>query len=257
MFYTGLLLPEPGHYEDEKQLADSVLTQLASHFEIQREVPGRYPTGQKVRLDAVLRPLDPKPWYDDNPVFGVEFKSGARGGDRDDAAALRQAVDYSYSEFEGYGRLGIFLCPSPAIEYLRRARDVIAGDARLAAEENTIEYHRRWAVMTLRATGSMPTDAKVEAEARKMRWQAMKRRQAIEAGARAEGFRGRAHRDQAHILHQAGFFIRVMGGFGVGELLQHRTLGWTLLRSGERLWSQSDGFVRRQTSLRPRLGSRY
>lgn len=39
------------------------------------------------------------PRFDDDPVFGVEFKSvDAAGGYRDDVAAIRQAVDYSYCE---------------------------------------------------------------------------------------------------------------------------------------------------------------
>jgi len=29
--------------------------------------------------------------------------------------------------------------------------------------------------------------------------------------------------------------VRMIGGFGVGELMQYRSLGWTLARSGGRL----------------------
>ncbi|MFG2918893.1 hypothetical protein ACGF0D_39175 [Kitasatospora sp. NPDC048298] len=37
-------------------------------------MPGRYPGGEGVRLDAVLRPRDTSGWFDADPVFGVEFK---------------------------------------------------------------------------------------------------------------------------------------------------------------------------------------
>ena len=253
--YGDLLLPAVGVHGSEKQLADSVLGDLTPYFCVQREVPGRYPTGQAVRLDAVLQPRDPGPWFDDAPVLGVEFKSvDAAAGYRDDVAATRQAVDYSYCEFDGYGRLGIFLCPSPVLHYLRSANDVSARYAALAAEEGTIEYHRKMTAAIWRAAGL--TEAELAAKARASQWQAARSRRAIEAGARAEGFRSAAHREQGRLLGQAGFLVRMMGGFGVGELMQHRTLGWTLLRSGQRLWSQQEGpAARRPVSLRPRLGS--
>lgn len=257
MNYADLLLPEPGEYVSEEQYADWVLGQLAPAFHICREVPGRYPTGESVRLDAVLRPRDPGSWFDDEPVFGVEFKRPVTGhAERDEAGQIRQAADYGYCEFTGYGRLGIFLCPSPAVAWLRDARDVCARFADRAAEENTIQYHLRWAELMRRGTGRPFAAAELEAEARTLRWKAKKRREVIETGARAEGFRGAAHREQRRLLDQAGFMVRMLGAFGVGELMQHRELGWTLLRSGERLWSQLGEPVRRPTSLRPRIGSR-
>lgn len=252
---TDLLMPEPGMFANEKQFADQVLDDLSPYFHIEREVPGRYPTGEGVRLDAVLRPSDPGPWFDDEPVFGVEFKFPGYGGLRDDAAQIRQAVDYSYCEFEGYGRLGIFLCPSPVLRHLREARDVITQYADRVAEESTIEYHRKWTAWTWHATGTELTSAELEARARRELWKRKKQQGEIEAGARAEGFRSAAHREQRRYLDQAGFLVRVMGGFGVGELMEHRGLGWTLSRSGGRLWSQFGEPVRSRWSLRPRFGS--
>ncbi|MFF4404909.1 hypothetical protein ACMATS_17980 [Streptoverticillium reticulum] len=256
MNYADLLLPEPGQYINEKQLADTVLGELRPHFHIQREVSGLYPTGKALRLDAVLRPRDPGPWFDDEPVFGVEFKLPSRAnGYRDDAAQIRQAADYTYCEFDGYGRLGIFLCPSPVLGKLQSAQDVMTRHTNRVAEEGTIEYHRKWVASFWRASGHVFTDAELDAEARTARWKARKRLEAIEAGARAEGFSSATHREQHRLLDQAGFLVRMMGGFGVGELMLHRTFGWTLLRSGDRLWSQLGEPVRRPTSLRPRLGS--
>jgi hypothetical protein len=191
---------------------------------------------QGVRLDAVLRPRDPGPWFDDEPVFGVEFKLPSYGGMKDDANHIRQAVDYSYCDFDGYGRIGIFLCPSPVVRYLRMARDVIDQYAARVVEEITIEYHRRWAASTLRATRSDFTDAELEHEAKKQLWKRQRQLRDIEAGAVAEGFRGgAAQRTQNVFLNEAGFLVRMIGGFGVGELMQYRSLGWTLARSGGRL----------------------
>jgi hypothetical protein len=254
--FADLLLPDFGLYANEKEFVAAVLEDLSPFFHVQREVPGRYPTGEGVRLDAVLRPRDPDPWFDDEPVFGVEFKSpSAYNGLRDNVAQIRQVVDYTYCEFEGYGRLGIFLCPSPVLSYLRNAQHAAARYEERAAELSTIEHHREWTASLWSATRSGFTDAELEAEARTQLWKAKKRLRAIEDGARAEGFRSAAQREQRRFLDEAEFMVRVMGGFGVGDLMQYRSQGWALLRSGERLWSQSGGPVRRPCSLRPRFGS--
>lgn len=59
VYYGDLLLPAAGLHGSEKQFADSVLGDLAPYFCMQREVAGWHPTGQAVRLDAVLRPRVP------------------------------------------------------------------------------------------------------------------------------------------------------------------------------------------------------
>ncbi|MFJ3097916.1 hypothetical protein [Streptomyces hydrogenans] len=48
---------------------------------------------------------------------------------------------------------------------------------------------------------------------------------------------------------------RALGQLQVGELIQHRSNGWTLLRSGDAMWSECKG-PQRRVPLRPRTGSR-
>jgi hypothetical protein len=193
VYFADLLLPEAGRYADEKDFAGAVLDDLSPYFHIQREVRGRFPTGQGVRLDAILRPRDPGPWFDDEPVFGVEFKSPRTyNGLGDDVAQIRQVVDYTYCEFEGYGRLGIFLCPSPVLSYLRRAQSIITQYADQVAKESTMEYHREWVESMWRGMGHEFTAAELEAEAKTRLWKTKKQRRAIEDGAQAEGFRSAA-----------------------------------------------------------------
>jgi hypothetical protein len=254
--YADLTLPSPDSYADEKEFTVAALDDLSSCFHIQREVRGRFVTGEPLRLDAVLRPRDPSSWFDDQPVFGVEFKAPTYGSLKEEASNIRQAVDYSYCEFGEYGRLSVFLCPSPVLNHLREARRAHAEYEQRAAEESSIEHQRRRVMMASRAVGQALTDAEIEADARTQVWKARKRLRVIEDGARAEGFRGVGHRRQEEILRQVGFMTRILGGLGVGELMQHRQLGWILLRSGERIWSQFGDPVRRPFSLRPRLGSK-
>jgi hypothetical protein len=95
---------------NEKQFVGKVLGCLEPWFKIEREVHGVYPfLGTYARIDAVLRPLDPTGWFDAEPTFGIEFKQ--LGSDTRDAMRLAaQSIDYTYVDWNGYGRIGIFMC---------------------------------------------------------------------------------------------------------------------------------------------------
>lgn len=97
---------------NEQEFADKVLGCLEPWFKIDRQVRGRHALLEhRPRIDAVLRPLNPAGWKDAEPAFGVEFKhlygEGSTGGRMKLAA---QAIDYSYVDWHGYGRLPIFMC---------------------------------------------------------------------------------------------------------------------------------------------------
>jgi hypothetical protein len=104
-------------FENEADLAQRVLSRLSMHFAAETEVRGRHWTGRTLRLDAVLRPRDASGWRDKNAAFGVEFKlAHQRSHDTHRFAEwARQAVDYTQTEWSGYGRLYIFACPSPIV----------------------------------------------------------------------------------------------------------------------------------------------
>ncbi|WP_329486633.1 hypothetical protein OG618_08185 [Kitasatospora sp. NBC_01246] len=251
----GYLVPvPPGLYANEKELAESVLSMLEPHFHIDTEVPGRYWTGEKVRIDAVLRPHDPEPWFDENPTFGIEFKLPPDDFEtRTFAEWIAQAVDYSHCTFEEYGRLAVFLCPSPFNSLMAALSD---HHERLATT-NTFEYQRRLAA-TLWSIGGRPepTEEQINAEARARQRQEHRRLETIEAGAKAEGFKSADDRSRKAWLDKAAFMAHIMGQLNIGELMPHQMYGWTLLRTGQRLWSELDGVARRMGSVRPHLGSR-
>src|ERR1700730_13466471 len=62
-------------YADERQFADACCDELAPYFHIEREVPLTHWTKVTLIVDAVMRPRDPTPWKDDQPIFAVEFRS--------------------------------------------------------------------------------------------------------------------------------------------------------------------------------------
>jgi hypothetical protein len=105
-FSLRILLPE---CSSEKEFTDKVLGCLEPWFKAEREVTGTHAYGQRVRIDAVLQPLDPPGWLDQGPAFGIEFKQPT-GNARDRTRLAAQAVDYTFVDWHGYGRLGVFIC---------------------------------------------------------------------------------------------------------------------------------------------------
>ena len=105
----------PVPWMDERQLADKVLDRLGQHFHIAREVGGTHWGGSRLRLDAVLKPKDPSGWKGgDSVALGVEFKDPSRLAV--DAAGplqwLAQCQDYTATDWDSYGPLYVFTCPS-------------------------------------------------------------------------------------------------------------------------------------------------
>lgn len=108
-------LPLPEHLRTELDRRDWVLEQLSQWFDFELEVPGTHCSGQRLRLDAVLMPRDSSGWKDDRPAFGVEFKLPSPGRTSDFTAWAAQSVDYTHTNWQGYGRLKVFMCPSPFV----------------------------------------------------------------------------------------------------------------------------------------------
>ncbi|MFC9330804.1 hypothetical protein [Kitasatospora sp. NPDC057015] len=232
-------------------MADSVLDILAAHFHIEREVPGRYPTGEAVRIDAVLRPIDPAGWFDAEPILGVEFKFPENIHSFGDfGAQIAQAADYTHCTFGPYGRLAVFLCPSPISQLLAQTEATITRNNWMLPQ---------WRAHLTAVNEQLPTPwtpQELETEALRCALDAARRRDARDASARAEGHRSDAHRERILLHQQAAFVTRLLGQLGVGELMPHRSRGWTLLRCGEPVWSQTSGPVRRSGTLTPKLGNR-
>jgi hypothetical protein len=111
-------LADIGPFRSEAELAQSVLNELRPWFDVETEVRGTHCTGRSMRLDAVLKPRDSSGWTDDHPSFGIEFKLAGNGdlqdfGTQDFTKWMAQTVDYTHVDWQGYGHLRIFSCPSP------------------------------------------------------------------------------------------------------------------------------------------------
>lgn len=100
-------------HRTEADLASVALAELDSYFTAEREVWGTHCTGARLRLDAVLQPRDSSGWFDQAPVFGVEFKNALAGSfdTRRFTSWAAQAVDYTHTKWGSYGYLTVFTCP--------------------------------------------------------------------------------------------------------------------------------------------------
>ncbi|MCX4632863.1 NUDIX domain-containing protein [Streptomyces sp. NBC_01443] len=100
-------------FSSEREFADAVLERLDPHFHIEREVTGTHCSGKPMRIDALARPRAVSAWKDEAPAFGIEFKSPNMPRYGLDPAYTAQALDYTHTDWKGYGRLQVALCPSP------------------------------------------------------------------------------------------------------------------------------------------------
>jgi len=210
-----------------------------------------------MQIDAVLRPRDTTPWKDENPAFGVAFKlPGQNVGDAGYFQWAAQAVDYTHAEWKGYGRLQVFVCPTPAIAVMMTAAQVAEGNQwrrKFASDQAARKSARFWAQVAP-ADGVMSAEDR-ERDARKW-WNEINNMSGdAEVQARSEGFGSAFERSQRQGIVTARSMMRLLGQLNVGELMPAEQHGWSLLRSGHVLWSQEQG-VRNKWSLHPRLASR-
>jgi hypothetical protein len=99
-------------FRNETELAQWAYDQLDPFFVIHREIWGTHCTDRRLRIDAILRPRQKSGWTDEDPAFGVEFKNpAAADGTKAYTKWAAQAVDYTHTNWDGYGRLLIATCP--------------------------------------------------------------------------------------------------------------------------------------------------
>jgi len=98
---------------DEDKFSKLVLSRFSKDFNIYEQVWGVHEwTGARKRVDAVIRPKKTHLWKNQNIAFGIEFKKPDAYLDAKDVSKLiRQAYDYLHTDFEGFGKIPILVCP--------------------------------------------------------------------------------------------------------------------------------------------------
>lgn len=97
---------------EEKEFKHRVLERLRPHFQIFEEIQGTHFAGKKLRIDAIIKPINITEWKNPNISFGIEFKRPSIEYDiRGVTGLIRQAYDYQHTDFHGFGKLPILICP--------------------------------------------------------------------------------------------------------------------------------------------------
>lgn len=95
----------------EKDHIDQILSILSKDFKIRTEWEGKC-FGKNVRIDALIKPIENEMWANKEIVFGVELKKEFKAtGLNEVTDHIKQAIDYSYAEWKGVGRIPILICP--------------------------------------------------------------------------------------------------------------------------------------------------
>jgi len=96
----------------EASFAENVLENLALYFDIHSQVTGTHPTGKRLRVDAIAVPKDRHNWKRQDVALCIEFKSPNNSRHRNETfQIIKQCVDYSCVEWDGFGIQPIFFCP--------------------------------------------------------------------------------------------------------------------------------------------------
>lgn len=103
--------------------------------------------------------------------------------------------------------------------------------------------------------GKEYSDAYVESEALLAHRRRLGEATYEEFTARADGYANAEAREREHDLRMAKELTHLLGQLSVGELMPYEESGWTLMRSGSRLWSEREGVTKVPYRLRPRIGS--
>lgn len=128
-------------FPSEAALSAAVLSRLRPYFHIEEQVQGTHWSGKRLRIDAVLRPREPKLWARQDVAFGVEFKNVAPNGDGGMNSFTRwaaQAVDYANTQWDGYDRIVIFTCPGVLPKGFVNHKQEIHNDAHIRFAEGLL-----------------------------------------------------------------------------------------------------------------------
>lgn len=109
---------------NEQEFKETILNRLSNSFKIREEWEGTGVTGQRLRIDALIKPIDPTPWKNKDVVFGIEFKRPSINSSMGSTNKhLKQAIDYSYTNWDHLGRIPILLCPAVSFTNPTPGRD--------------------------------------------------------------------------------------------------------------------------------------
>jgi hypothetical protein len=89
----------------EYKLVSEILGAIRDKWDIYEEVEGTCFNGRRKRIDAIIKSKET------GIAFGVEFKRKDLDGFSNFSSWLKQSIGYSLTDFPGFGRIPILVCP--------------------------------------------------------------------------------------------------------------------------------------------------
>jgi hypothetical protein len=97
---------------DESSVKRKVLDRLSRYFHIHEEVSGTHWSGKRMRIDAIITPIDDSGWKTKSPKLGIEFKNfngfNPSVDIKDYTKWWAQCHDYAETNFDGHGYVQVF-----------------------------------------------------------------------------------------------------------------------------------------------------
>jgi hypothetical protein len=100
------VVPPDFAQQSEAQFSAWIIKQLRPYFFVEEQVWGTHLEGKKLRVDAVITLIE-----DTSKQYAVEFKKPVVGKTIDACHLLTQAIDYRRTDWTGYGKLPVLICP--------------------------------------------------------------------------------------------------------------------------------------------------
>lgn len=110
----NILKPKTNSMSEKSFVAETSKV-LSNHFTFFHRVKGNHFSGKKLEIDCVIKPKQTDGWKNIDIAFGLEFKDMSRldgiADTKEFSKWIAQCVDYSNTDWEGFGYIHILTCP--------------------------------------------------------------------------------------------------------------------------------------------------
>jgi hypothetical protein len=121
--FAGLKSNE--YYEPitEADLKCILIEQLSKDFVVHDEVSGVHCLGGRYAIDLVIQPRNKTGWKNPSVAMGIELKKINPDSKTDYTHWVKQCIDYSLTNWDGFGHIPVFMGPG-AFDYYNANRDI-------------------------------------------------------------------------------------------------------------------------------------
>lgn len=109
--FVGLKSGECYEPSTEAELKRILVDMLSNSFVVHEEVPGLHCLGGHCSIDLVIEPRNKAGWKNPSAALGIELKNICPDSKTDYTHWIKQCIDYSHTNWNGFGYIPIFMGP--------------------------------------------------------------------------------------------------------------------------------------------------